>query len=90
MLRNVTPAIAVYQVQLDNKHILLGSPLALADVWVKMVVPPLTTLLSDAAGKALGDLCPILGSTSGDNLSQDLIFARRPSGFREVATVYEL
>ena len=90
MLRNVTPAVAVYQVQLDNQHILLGSPLALADVWVEMVVPPLTTLLSDAAGQALGDLSPILGSASRHNLSQDLIFARRPRAFREVATVNEL
>ena len=78
MLRYVTPAIAVYQVQLDYKHILIHCPFALADVWVEMVVPPLPTLLSDATGQALGDLGPILGSASRHNLCQNLIFAGRP------------
>ena len=76
--------------QLDYEHILFCSPFALADVWIKMIVPPLTTLLSDAAGQTFGDLSPILGSASCHNLCQDLIFARRPGAFREVATVYEL
>ena len=48
LLSYVTPAIAVYQVQLDNEHILVHCPFALGNVGVEMVVPPLTTLLSNA------------------------------------------
>ena len=76
--------------QLDNEHILVHCPFALGNVGVEMVVPPLTTLLSNAARQAFGDLSPILGSASRHYLSQDLIFASCPGAFGEVATVYEL
>ena len=90
MLSYVTPSIAVYQVQLDYEHILFLSPFTLGNVWVEMVVPSLSTLLSDAAGQTFGDLSPILGTARCHNLCQDLIFAGCPGAFREVATIYEL
>ena len=49
-LGNVTPSIPMDQVQLDNEQVLLHGPLALANGWVQVIVPALTTLLSNAPG----------------------------------------
>ena len=49
-LGNVTPSIPMNQVQLDNEQVLLHGPLALAYGWVQVIVPALTTLLSNAPG----------------------------------------
>ena len=55
-----------------------------------MVVPPLTALLSDASGEALGDLGPVFGPLRDDNTGQDLVLLLGPGALRKVTAVVEL
>lgn len=44
---HLTPADTLHKVQPDDELILLSRPLALVDLWVKVVVPSFSTLLSN-------------------------------------------
>lgn len=46
---------------LDYGPVLFVSPSLLLDVWVEVVVPPLSALLADPARQMLGDVGPVLG-----------------------------
>ena len=48
LLGNVTPPVAVDQVQFNDLNVFLQGPLLLADVWVEVVVPALSALLADS------------------------------------------
>ncbi len=87
MLSNVTPAVAVDNVEFDNELVLLHGPLALGDMRIQMVVPSLTTLLSDATGERLGDVSPIFGAVALYDSGQDLIFLLSPCAFSKVPAV---
>jgi len=50
LLGDVTPAIAMDEVELDDEHVFFHGPLAFSDVRVQVVVPALTALLSNATG----------------------------------------
>lgn len=75
--------------QFNDHQIFFKGPLALHDVRVQMVVPALTTLLSDAPWEALGNLRPVFGALTMDNSDQDLVFLFRPGALCEVATVVQ-
>lgn len=90
LLGNVAPSVAVHEMQLHDEHIFLDRPFTLRNVWVQVVVPSLTTLLADTAGKALGDIGPIFGALLGDNSGQDLVLVLGPSTLRKVAAVVQL
>lgn len=45
---------------LNDGLVFLISPFLLANVWIKMVMPSLTTLLSDSSREMLSDKTPIL------------------------------
>ena len=75
--------------QLHDQQILIPGPLSLGDVRVKMIVPPLSALLSNATWKALSDLSPVFGSVLDDDRCQDLVFFFGPGSLREVAAVVE-
>ena len=90
MLGDVAPAVAMDEMESYDEHVLLDGPLALRDVRVKVVVPSLTTLLSNASGKTLGDMGPVFGTFSDHDSGQDFIFLARPCAFSEVTTVVEL
>jgi len=54
------------------------------------MVPPLSTLLSDATWKALRDFCPVSRALLFYCFSQDLIFLLCPGSHRNVAFVIKL
>ena len=89
-LGDVTPPIPMDQVQLDNEQVLLHRPLALANGRVQVIVPALTTLLSNAPGQALGHVSPVPGARSRHNLREDLVLLFRPGALGEVAAIVEL
>jgi hypothetical protein len=60
------PAVAIFLVQIQYFLVLFLSPPILFDVGIQMVVPPLTTLFSDAAIKTLGNLTPVSGTLQFD------------------------
>ena len=78
------------QVKFDDQTVFLERPLALADVWVEMIVPSLAALLTDAAGQALGHMCPVLCALSCHNVSQNRILVLGPGTFGEVGAIGQL
>lgn len=48
--------------RVDDDLVLLFAPLVLADVWVQVVVPAFSALLSDASWQLLSDQAPIFGA----------------------------
>ena len=75
--------------KLDNQAVFLNAPLSFANVWVKVVVPSFPALLTNATGKGLGHMSPILGTLSGDDASQNLIFISSPGALGKVRAVGE-
>ena len=75
--------------KLDNQAVLLNAPLPLADVWIKVVAPSLSALLTNATGKGLGHMSPILGTLSGDDAGQNLILISSPGPLGKVRAVRE-
>lgn len=80
----------MHYVQLHDQRVLLNGPLALADVWVEVVVPPLTALLTDATWEAFGNMSPVLGTVADDNFSEDDVLLLGPGSLGEVAAVIQL
>lgn len=78
------------QVQFDNEQVFFHGPLALANGWVQVIVPALTTLLSNAPGQALGHVSPVPGARSRHNLGEDLVLFFCPGALGEVAAIVEL
>ena len=90
LLGNVAPSVTVHKMQLDNEHVFLHGPLALADVWIQVIMPSLSTLLSNAPWQALGHLGPVLGTLRRDDVREDLILLLRPGALGEMAAVVKL
>ena len=90
MFGDVTPAIAVDNVEFDNELVFLHGPLALGDMRVQMVVPSLTTLLSNATWERLSNVGPIFGAVALNDSGQDLIFLLGPCAFGKMPTVVKL
>ncbi len=89
MLGNVTPAIAVDHMEFDNQLVFLHGPLTLCDIRVQMVVPSLTTLLSNATGERFGNMSPIFGAVALNDSGQDLVFLLGPCAFGKMTTVVQ-
>ena len=90
LLSNVAPSVPMDHMKLDNEQVFLHRPLALANVWVQVVVPPLPTLLANAAWKAFSNMGPVSGASCSDNLSQDLVLLLGPGALSEMTAVVEL
>ena len=73
----------------DNQAVFLNAPLPLADVWIKVVVPSLSALLTNATGKGLGHMSPVLGTFGSDNTGQNLILVSSPGALGKVRAVGE-
>lgn len=61
-LGNLGPAVAQHLVGLTDDAVLLLGPAGLFHLGVEVVVPALTTLLSQTALQVLGNQCPLLGA----------------------------
>ena len=59
--------------EFNDLNILLNGPLCFADVWVKMVVPPLSALFADATWQTLGYLGPVARSVLCDEFDEYLV-----------------
>ena len=59
--------------EFNDLNILLNGPLSLADVWVKVVVPPFSALFADATWQTLRYLGPVAGSVLCDELDENLV-----------------
>ena len=59
--------------EFNDLNILLNGPLSLADVWVEMVVPPLSALFADASWQTLRYLGPVARSVLCDELDEYLV-----------------
>ena len=75
--------------ELNDEHILLQGPLTLADVWVEMVMPSLSALLSNATRETLGHLSPVFGALGSHDVGEDAILLLGPGALGEVAAVIE-
>jgi hypothetical protein len=71
------------QKQQIKSPLLLRSPLCFIDVGVEMVVPSLTTLLSDSVWNELSDVSPLFGSMLTDNFDKHFILSFTPLSFPE-------
>ena len=49
VLGNLGPSVSEFLMRFDDGPIFLFSPLVLLDVWVQVIVPPLSTLFADSA-----------------------------------------
>ena len=76
----------------DDNQVFLLSPFVLLDLWIQVVVPsmncefcvgvlPLSALLSDSAGKSLGDLAPVAGPELMHFALQGFVLFVRPRAF---------
>ena len=59
LFSDVTPSVAVDQVEFNDLNVFLKGPLLLADIWVKVVVPTFPTLLANSAWQTFGYLGPV-------------------------------
>ena len=77
-LCNFGPLVAIFLVCLDDLVIFLFRPLVLLDVWIQMVVPPLSALLSYPARQSLGYLTPVLRSKHMDFFREFVVLLLAP------------
>ena len=84
------PARLMLLEEIKNKQIFFEGPLLFDNIGVQVVVPPLATLLADAARQVHGDLGPAFGAVGEHNFLEQLVLVLRPGGPDHVATVAQL
>jgi hypothetical protein len=77
-LRDLSPPIPQQHMEQVEDPFLFNSPSFFNNVRAKVVVPPLATLLTDAAWKMFCDLGPFLGSVEFHELPDCLVLFIRP------------
>ena len=77
-LGDFRPLVAVFFVRFDDGPVLFLSPFVFLDSWIQVIVPSLTTLLSNSSGKSLGNVAPVLCSKLLDVFRKLLIFFPAP------------
>lgn len=77
-LRDVGPLVSVLAVGNEQDPLLFATPGILLDLWIQMVVPTFTTLLSNTAGKVLCDLSPLHRAMDLDELQHEAVFLLSP------------
>lgn len=82
-LRDVCPAIPQILVGLNDRNVLLRSPRLASNGRVEVVVPTLTTLLTNASRQMAGDETPVLRSVFPHQCRNLGVFLRRPGSFDE-------
>lgn len=87
MFRHLRPLGAQLEVKLNNCHVFLGGPLALDHLRVQVVVPALTTLLTDSARERHRYLGPVLGTFLEHNTPEKLILRGRPRSAGDMTAI---
>ena len=75
------PLVSVLLMSQYDGTILLGSPFVLFDVWIKMVVPAFTTLLTDSARECLCDVTPVFCAKFFYVKCKSVVFLLTPRSF---------
>ena len=68
----------MYLVCLYDGAVLLFGPLIFLDCWIQVIVPSLTTLLSNSSRKSLGNVAPVLRSKLLNVFSKLRVFLTAP------------
>lgn len=89
-LCDLAPLVPEIIVHLQNDSVLLRRPFLLANVWVQMIVPSLTTLLPDSPGQSIGDGAPVFSTKLLNHCAKDFIFFASPWPLRNKGLVSEL
>lgn len=89
-LGDLRPLVTVLVVKLNDFLIFFFCPFVLFNVWVQVVVPSLSTLLSDPAGKSVRNLTPVLSSVSLYHLHELFILFLSPRPFDHLWVEYLL
>ena len=79
--RNLAPLVSVFLVSQNDGSILFRSPFVLFDVWVQVIVPTLTALLTDSPRKCLCDVTPIFCAKFFDVCSKSFVLLLTPRPF---------
>lgn len=90
MPRDFTPTRPVSFEELHNLHVFVQAPLLLDDLWVQMVVPPLSALLANAPRETHGDLSPVLRTVGCHNPRQKFVLTLGPRDTDHVTPIAEL
>ena len=92
------PLVVELPVHHEQDPLFLFAPAAFLDLWIQVVVPSLSALLSNSRWKVFGNHCPFLSTNTLDELNEDHILLRCPRSFaclprgtrREVDIVFEI
>lgn len=87
VLRNDSPFVSEDEMTADQNQVFLLSPFFFFDIWVKMVVPSLSALLSLSVFEMLGNFRPTSRTLFSYNLHQLIVLFHRPSPFGLVRKV---
>lgn len=82
-LGDLSPLVAHASMIEVEEELLLQAPCDLLDVGIQMVVPSLSTLLSNPPRKLLGDLSPFLGAVQLDELKDKQVLFLCPGTLHE-------
>ncbi len=74
ILSNLRPTISILQIKVKNFLVFFFGPPILLDVWVQVVMPALSALLSNSAFEVVCNLAPVLGAIHLHLLNQHTIF----------------
>lgn len=77
-LGDFRPLVAVFFVCFNDGPVLFLTPFVFLDSWIQVIVPSLTTLLSNSSGKSLGNVAPVLCSKLLDVFSKLAVFLTAP------------
>jgi hypothetical protein len=75
------PFLTILQEQFHEALVFFESPLVLDDIWVKVVVPSFSALLSNSTRQVRSNEVPVLGTKLLDHLSQLVILFFSPGAF---------
>lgn len=83
-LSYLRPLVAVLHVQLQYFIVFLFTPSIFLDVWIQVVMPTLTALLSNPTLQIICYLTPVLGAVKSNLLNKESVFLLRPGTFNHL------
>lgn len=89
-LSNLGPLVAVVAVHQVEDPLLLATPPDFLDLGIQMIVPPLTTLLSNAPWEVLRNQSPLLGPVLVDQVKHHAVFFFGPRALDETGVEHLL
>lgn len=81
MLLDLDPLVSEHLVQFHELEVLSDGPLLFVEVWIHVVIPPLTALLADSAWEEGSNLLPLLETVLCNLLFEDHVFLWGPVTF---------